>query len=96
MGKEKKQSYSNQNNKGGRNIKKDNPPSNKGKDTFTNKGNSQKDSSRKNISYNLYHSHDLPPNKPRPAHTAPSSTQSNLPFPNPNSTAQKKIQSARS
>lgn len=51
MGKEKKQNYSS--NKGSRNVKKDAPSNMKGKD-FANRGNNQKDTSRKNINYNLY------------------------------------------
>lgn len=82
MGKEKKQNYSNQNNKTTRNIHKDNTGNTKNKDQFGSKSNNQKDNTRKNSNYNLYHNDVLPPMKPRTNHTLPHSS-SNLNTNNP-------------
>lgn len=60
MAKDKKQNYSNQNSKTTRNIHKD---------QFGSKTSNQKDTNRKNSSYNLYHNEVLPPNKSRSTHT---------------------------
>jgi len=92
MGKEKKQNYSNQNNRTTRNIHKDNLGNNKNKDQFGSKTNTQKDNNRKNSNYNLYHSDVLPPMKSRPNHTLPHSSSNlstNNTGPQSNSTAKK-------